>query len=309
MQKIVKPTLAIFLSLLMACSGNKGKILSTPTSGETHASIDETLSLLLSSHVSTFQSLYQKAHVEASYKSESACFQDFLSDSAQVIVVSRPLNKKENSYFENLKIKPILTKIAIDGIALIINNSNPDSLLTHEQLQNILSHKISNWKQLNKKSKLEDIQLVFDANNSSTIRYMTDSVNGGKPLPANCFATKSNEEVIDHVNKNQNSIGIIGVSWISDRNDPKTISFLSRVKVMSLSGTQNTDQFYKPYQAYLQQGLYPLCRSVYMLNREARNGLGTGFVAFVAGDKGQRIILKSGLVPATMPVRIVSFQK
>jgi phosphate transport system substrate-binding protein len=43
--------------------------------------------------------------------------------------------------------------------------------------------------------------------------------------------------------------------------------------------------------------------------RESFSGLGSGFVSFVAGEKGQRIILKSGLVPATMPIRIIQTKK
>jgi phosphate transport system substrate-binding protein len=42
-----------------------------------------------------------------------------------------------------------------------------------------------------------------------------------------------------------------------------------------------------------------------MNSRESFTGLGSGFVSFVSGEKGQRIILKSGLVPATMPIRII----
>ncbi len=53
------------------------------------------------------------------------------------------------------------------------------------------------------------------------------------------------------------------------------------------------------------QGKYPLIRDVVMIGREARSGLASGFMAFVASDKGQRIVLKSGLVPATMPIRII----
>ena len=63
--------------------------------------------------------------------------------------------------------------------------------------------------------------------------------------------------------------------------------------------------FYQPYQAYMAQGKYPLLRDVVMISREARSGLASGFMAFVASDKGQRIVLKSGLVPATMPIRII----
>ena len=65
---------------------------------------------------------------------------------------------------------------------------------------------------------------------------------------------------------------------------------------------------YKPYQAYVAQGLYPYTRKVYIISREARTGLGTGFSSFVAGDVGQKIILKMGVLPASMPVRIVGFR-
>jgi phosphate transport system substrate-binding protein len=53
------------------------------------------------------------------------------------------------------------------------------------------------------------------------------------------------------------------------------------------------------------QGQYPLLRDVMIVSREARTGLASGFMAFMASDKGQRIVLKSGLVPATMPIRII----
>ena len=45
-----------------------------------------------------------------------------------------------------------------------------------------------------------------------------------------------------------------------------------------------------------------------MINRQTRVGLGMGFVTFVAGEKGQLIILKSGLVPAFPPQRIIEIK-
>jgi phosphate transport system substrate-binding protein len=50
-------------------------------------------------------------------------------------------------------------------------------------------------------------------------------------------------------------------------------------------------------------------REVYTINRETFTGLGSGFIAFVAGEKGQRIILRAGMVPATMPVRLIQVKK
>ena len=53
---------------------------------------------------------------------------------------------------------------------------------------------------------------------------------------------------------------------------------------------------------------YPFIRDVYTINRETFAGLGTGFTSFVAGDAGQRIILKMGMLPATLPIRLIKIK-
>jgi len=56
-------------------------------------------------------------------------------------------------------------------------------------------------------------------------------------------------------------------------------------------------------------GYYPLVRNIFIILNDPRSSLPSGFTNFLTGDKGQRIILKSGLVPATQPVRIVSIKE
>jgi phosphate transport system substrate-binding protein len=94
---------------------------------------------------------------------------------------------------------------------------------------------------------------------------------------------------------------------VSDRNDTISGSFLKEIQVLAIKDAKGDE--YQPYQAYIAQNLYPYCRSVYVICSEPRTGLASGFTNFMAGDKGQRIILKSGLVPSTMPVRIVGFKE
>jgi len=95
------------------------------------------------------------------------------------------------------------------------------------------------------------------------------------------------------------------VSWISDTDDTLSIGFLDKIKVMAISKFGDATP-YKPYQAYIKTKDYPFCRDVYMISRISGGGLGIGFVSFVAGEKGQRIILKSGLVPAIAPTRLIN---
>jgi phosphate transport system substrate-binding protein len=108
--------------------------------------------------------------------------------------------------------------------------------------------------------------------------------------------------VVEYISHNPKAIGLIDVSWISDSDDSTANSFLSSIRVMGIS---DDSAFYQPYQAYIAQEKYPLRRDVVAISREARTGLASGFLAFLASEKGQRIVLKSGLVPATMPIRII----
>jgi len=104
-------------------------------------------------------------------------------------------------------------------------------------------------------------------------------------------------------------MGIIGINWVSDTYDSTVMKFLSQVHIVGLSTKDNPalEDYYQPYQAYMKMDNYPLCRDVYIIKTEPRMGLGTGFTSFVAGDKGQRIILRAGLLPATIPTRVVKF--
>ena len=212
------------------------------------------------------------------------------------------LLQEESKVIESLKIQPRQMAVAKDGIALILNKSNLDSLIKFEQLKGILEGKITNWNQINPKSKSANIDVVFDNPTSGMVRFLNDSVVHMDKIPSNWFALNTNKAVVEHVSQKTNALGLIGVGWISDRDDSTANSFLSTIRIAALS---RGGEFYQPYQAYLAMGQYPLQRKIFMLSREARTGLASGFMTFVASDRGQRIVLKLGLVPITMPVRIV----
>jgi len=298
--------MALGLSTLMACG--KSEITDTPTSGNITIGVDESFQPIIESQVNTFESIYKYAQIKPHYKPEGAVIEDLINDSTQIAVLSRELTPQEQAVFDQRKIIPRVTKIAIDAVTLIVNNDNPDSLLTMDQVKDIFSGNIKSWKDLNSESNLGDITIVFDNNNSSTSRYVRDSLTADNKLPQNTFAANSHKALIDYVSENKNALGVMGVNWISDFDDSTVVGFLNRIKVIGISKDPNpvtTESYYQPYQAYIAQGAYPLRRFLYIVSTEGRAGLGTGFVSFVAGDKGQRIILKSGLVPATMPVRVI----
>ncbi len=319
--------LLLAASLLPACSSQNSsgteEPIDTPTSGKVSISVDETFAPILESQVDTFQKLYPDAHVKASYQPEDSVMLDFLNDKVKLAIVSRDLNAAEKAELAKQTMTPVATHIGIDGLAIILHPSNPDSLLTLAQLRSIFSGQTASWKKVSGQTKLGDINVVFDANRSSTLRFVRDSLLRGQPLTKRVFAANSNPEALAYVASHPAAIGVVGINWVSDHDDPNVMSFLRTVRVAAITARPNPtkDDYIRPYQRYLapytQEQLqadpdlqrYPLQRNIYIINREARTGLGSGFASFVAGQKGQLIFYKSGLLPAKMQVRIVTSSK
>ena len=282
------------IALLASCGpANKpGEERDTPTSGTIRISVDETYKPLMEAEIKVFESLYKKAHIIAEYKPEAECFRDLLADSSRLIFVTRDFSDKEKAYIrEEKKIKPESLLLAWDGVALITNHSNPDSILTLDQVRKIMDGSDTERKW----------QVVFDNQNSSTVRYIRDSINQGKPLPKDVMAANTNPEVVDYVAKMKNALGVIGVSWISDPNDSTSIEFTNKVTVVKVRADYGSE-FVKPYQAYIALGSYPLKRGLFYCLKEPYNGLGSGFATFLGSYEGQMIIAKFRLFPARLNV-------
>ena len=139
---------------------------------------------------------------------------------------------------------------------------------------------------------------------SSVVKYMSDSLLQGDKFPDNVYAAGSMRGVFDAVKERRNAIGLVGVSWISSdlktseltaeeraktletNNDTTATTFTEDVKVLAIRRDSSTAA-YKPYQAYIFDGSYPLDRPIYMIN--------TGSV----GVTRQRIFRLRHLIPGS----------
>ena len=297
------------LAALSACrSKSKEGPTDTYSSGVIAIAADESFEPIVQEEIDVFESLYPLAGIVPRYTTEVEAINLLLKDSVRLAIATRTLTEEEMNSFHSRKFYPREIKLATDALALIVNRANPDSLLSVRDFRRILTGEAKNWKQVNPRSGLKDILVVFDNKNSSTVRFAMDSVCGGKPLATeNVSALNTNQQVIDFVVENPEAIGVIGVNWLGNRSDTTNLSFKEEIRVMAVSAEDvaTPENSYKPYQAYLYYGNYPLARPIYAILNDPRNGLPWGFTSFMTSDKGQRIILKSGLVPATQPVRIV----
>jgi phosphate transport system substrate-binding protein len=296
---------------LITCK-NKGPYVmpDSPTSGNIRILADESIQPIVKAEVSAFTSVYRNAHITPAFKPEKELISDFLNDSVDVIVSSWSPSEEMKKLLLNSQVVTKTVLVAYDALALVLNRENADTLLTYEDVKNIFIGKINNWKQINPKSELGEIKVIFDNDKSANIRYFKEKFLLPEQLPSNFFAVKSNPEVISYISESPGAIGILSVNWISDSDDSASVAYSKRVRIAAVS-TEFIDKntFYKPAQGSIYDKSYPFVRETNIVSREASYGLGSGFIAWVSGEQGQRIILKSGLVPATMPVRLVRVSK
>ncbi|MCE3282915.1 MAG: phosphate transporter substrate-binding protein PhoT family [Chitinophagaceae bacterium] len=262
----------------------------TQIKGTINISVDETFKPVIAEQIKVYEATYPEARIIASYKSEADCFRDFQKDSTRMIIVARGLNQTETSFFKNkLGYNAQYDLLAFDAIAVIVNKSSNDSVFTIEQLSSYLSGK-------------DDRRIVLDGTNAtSTVRYLMDSLLKGKPFGKNVQAAQSSEGVIDLVAGSKDAIGMVGVSWVSDPDNPKQRAYLEKIKLAYVECRSCGDgAFYKPTQAGIAAGKYSLYRGLYYALKENTTGLGSGFLGFMKFERGQLIFKRAYLVPAKM---------
>ena len=287
--------------VLISCNErHKGNRTDTYSSGAISFASDESFSPIIDEEIQVFESVYPQAKVKPIYTNEIDGIKMLQKNKVCLVITTRNLTKAEYADFESRQFQPRAIPIAYDGFALIVNKANIDTCITVNDIRRILSGQVKTWKEIYPKSRLGNIDVVFSNGKSSTVRYAVDSILGGKPINSpNVSATDKTADVIDYVEKTPNSIGIIGSNWLNDKRDSTNVTFNKKIRVMSVSRKQTATPYnsWKPYQAYLYNGNYPLIRTIYALLNDPINGLPWGFAHFLESPKGQMIIFKSGLLP------------
>lgn len=258
--------------------------------GEVTVFVDETLTPIIEDQVDVFENEYE-AKVKLVSKSETETVNSLFKEKAAIAILSRNLTPEELSIFKQRKINPKITVFATDAIAFIANKNNKDTLIALKDVVNFIQGK-----------SVPSIKgLVFDNLNSSTVRFITNLAKIKSAPDKGVFSFKSNNEVIKYVSENDGMIGVIGVNWLTQPL-PAMQKYVDNVMSLAVKGFRE-DGYHKPSQNNIAEGKYPLARDLYIINCQGYSGLGMGFASFVAGDVGQRIVLKSGLLPVRIPTR------
>lgn len=291
---IANNKILVFLTTLMlimqSCKNDsKTEEVESYTEGKATILVDESLLPIIEEQEMVFESEYKKAKITLQATPESEIIYQLQKGTVEMAVIAKELNQNDLNGISNTNKYVNVTPICYDAIALIINKSEPVNALTEKEVIDLI------------KNEKEGTQLVFDNENSSTLNYFLEKAQV-KNIPKNITALKNNQEVIKFVAENQKTIGFVGVNWLLYK-DEFTVKHFKNVKVLAVGKTKEIAV--KPTQSNLKTQTYPFIRKINLLNLQGRNGLGMGFANFIQKDVGQRIVLKSGLLPINIPAREV----
>ena len=201
----------------------------TMKSGQAKVACDACFLPFMRDEVAIFEGLNPEATITPIYTTDEAAIGLLLKDSLRLVVAARDLTKAEYQKLNDMKLIPRAHKIAVDGIAMIVNTRNNDTIISVSNLKKIMTGAINNWNQLDPKSKLGKIHVVFDNPGSSTVRYVKDTLCGNKPFSENIKAKLTNEAVIEYVSKMPGAIGVVSSSWICDPTDTLNLHFINKI--------------------------------------------------------------------------------
>jgi phosphate transport system substrate-binding protein len=296
-------SILIFFSalLFLSCSSEKRETL---TSGNLTMVTSEDLFPVIDIQVKDFQRMYEEVKIVNSAVSTREAMVLLLNDSVKVVVAARQLNDEERAVALKNEFEIDSIRIAYDGIAVVVNEKNALTKLTTAELKSIVTGSAERWSSFKGSALSSAVIIAMGDPNSGVHEYVRSTIAAGETLSPNVLPCKNTAEVFEILKERPNAIGFVSSAWLA--------SMPSNVRALEIGDpryrrdtTSTVMEYFQPHQAYIYQRLYPLSRAVNIYAHNVGKGVGLGFMSFAASSDGQKIIVSNGLVPATMPVRLV----
>ncbi|SDD54275.1 PstS family phosphate ABC transporter substrate-binding protein [Niabella drilacis] len=288
---VILGSVLVMMVVVFSCSSGSGgarQFTDTPKKGRITISADESFRPIVDALVQVYESNNDSTKINVQYKPESECVADLFNDSIRMVISTVKLSDEQlQSVVDSLHLVVKQLPVARDAVAVIVNPSSRDTLLSMEEIKMILTGTYT-----------KPLKPVLDGlSATSTVRFLLDSVLKGQKMTSDAMGANTSDSVIQFVAGNPNAIGFIGVSWIGNKDDAEQLSFLKKVKIVQLESSDKPGRYVLPVQANIYTKRYPMTRDLVYILKEGHRGLGTGFAEFVAGEIGQLIFKRAYLMP------------
>ena len=206
-----------------------------------------------------------------------------INGTTDICEASRPMKQSEKEKlrdrFNSLGVE---IPVARDGLAVYVHESNPVAELTLDQLKDIYTGKITNWKEVGGPD--AKIILYGRENNSGTYVYFKDNVLKGADFAPQTQTLPGTAAVVNAVSKDKLGIGYGGAAY------GKGIKYVKVKKDAKSEG-------YEPTLENVKSGKYPISRYLFWYTRNKPSGDVKKLVDFVLSEQGQEVVSKVGYFP------------
>jgi phosphate transport system substrate-binding protein len=270
------------------------------TNDSAKIAVDDAFKPIIDEELYVFKALDDKVHPRMIYRPENQVVNLLLEDSVRVAIMARKLSPAELAALKQRALRPTMDRFAVDAVALIVNKSSTDTAFSVSGIKNMLTGKAET-----------DKNIIFDNPNSGMVSYLKNLSGSKNLVQKNIFSLKSNKEVIEYVAAHPDAIGITDFSWLNDP-DKDYADAVDNIKIAAITDDSNkkfAGQYFRPSQTTIALKQYPLARNLYIINCTGSMSLGKKLADFVKSERGQLIVLKSGLLPDNIPDRQIEIVK
>lgn len=289
----------------LAC--NYGNVRSVTTIGELTLGVDENEYPVAKKEADEFMRLNKESKINLKVKTTNELFADLMNGDLKTIIADRDFSPQENDYLSKYNIEVKKNKVALNGIAVIVNPSNSITKLNFDELRKIFEGEIDDWKNLdgdNKDVYKGRIKAFIARKNSMLHDYFKERVLLSKEYYKSDVVCSTSTQMLEEVRKDKFAIGFISMSWITKFADTLD-TVIKPLRIAPVDSTGIIGDYIGLHQGYIANKTYPLIFDMYCLSRDFEMNVSVGFISFILSYDGQKIVLNSGLVPVTQPVRII----
>ena len=172
--------------------------------------------------------------------------------------------------------------MAIDALAIITNLDNPVSELTIQQLSDMYTGRITNWKDVGGND-APVILLSRETNSGTHVYFLEEVVRRGEKENTDIFAPQtllmpSSVGITSEVRRNPNAIGYDGLGYVDAEHE----------KIISIAAADSDSDYIPPTVESASEGIYPLSRDLYMYTSGEPTGALAEYLDWILGEEGSR---------------------
>ena len=201
---------------------------------------------------------------------------------------SREWKQKEIDLAWEKGVKPRFFVIAVDGLSIIVHESNPLEKLTMEELGAIYRGEVKNWKMVGGPDKA--VSLYGRQSNSGTYVFMQEHVLGNKNYSTDMKEMNGNAQIIEGILQDQGGIGYVGVGYLFDKDG----KIRKGLKILNIAKDAKSQAYSPLDKAAVDSGDYPVARPLYQATNGKPSPAVASFIAFETGPEGQMIVEREG---------------